>query len=201
MFLLGQQLPDNKRLSTALTSFYGIGFTLAKQLCARIQLNADGRVGDLSDSQVTLLSAYLSSGSSIPARTPTPTRSPFASGSATPNVSSDETPATTAIMPPSQRSDPTEDPLRSIVVEGDLRRQMRANIKHLVQIGTYRGKRHQAHKPVRGQRTKTNGLTAKKLNRIERRNYSTMSGSPSSSSSREGPVSSLLSQLSRPKWS
>ena len=46
-------------------------------------------------------------------------------------------------------------------VEGDLRRQVQLNIKRLVDIQCYRGRRHQARLPVRGQRTKTNARTRK----------------------------------------
>lgn len=44
-------------------------------------------------------------------------------------------------------------------VEGDLRRWESMNIKRLVDIGTYRGRRHRQGLPVRGQRTRTNGRT------------------------------------------
>lgn len=46
-------------------------------------------------------------------------------------------------------------------VEGDLRRDISANIKRLIDIGTYRGLRHRKGLPVRGQRTKTNARTRK----------------------------------------
>lgn len=46
-------------------------------------------------------------------------------------------------------------------VEGDLRREESLNIKRLIEIGSYRGKRHRAGLPVRGQRTKTNARTRK----------------------------------------
>jgi small subunit ribosomal protein S13 len=46
-------------------------------------------------------------------------------------------------------------------VEGDLRREISANIKRLIDIGTYRGFRHRRGLPVRGQRTKTNARTRK----------------------------------------
>ena len=41
-------------------------------------------------------------------------------------------------------------------VEGDLRRVVNTNIKRLMDIGTYRGRRHNVNLPVRGQRTRTN---------------------------------------------
>lgn len=44
-------------------------------------------------------------------------------------------------------------------IEGDLRRLEAMNIKRLQDIGTYRGRRHRAGLPVRGQRTRTNSRT------------------------------------------
>ena len=46
-------------------------------------------------------------------------------------------------------------------VEGDLRREIALNIKRLIEIGCYRGRRHRQGLPVRGQRTKTNARTRK----------------------------------------
>lgn len=46
-------------------------------------------------------------------------------------------------------------------VEGDLRREISANIKRLIDIGSYRGLRHKKGLPVRGQRTRTNSRTRK----------------------------------------
>ncbi len=48
-----------------------------------------------------------------------------------------------------------------IVVEGDLRRMVAADIRRLQQINCYRGIRHRRGLPVRGQRTKTNARTRK----------------------------------------
>ena len=50
---------------------------------------------------------------------------------------------------------------RDYVVEGDLRREVSMNIKRLMDLGTWRGKRHRAGLPVRGQRTRTNARTRK----------------------------------------
>lgn len=47
------------------------------------------------------------------------------------------------------------------VCEGDLRRQIQNNIKRLISIHCYRGLRHRAGLPVRGQRTRTNARTRK----------------------------------------
>lgn len=46
-------------------------------------------------------------------------------------------------------------------VEGDLRREVTANIKRLMDINCYRGMRHKRSLPVRGQRTHTNARTRK----------------------------------------
>jgi small subunit ribosomal protein S13 len=46
-------------------------------------------------------------------------------------------------------------------IEGDLRREISMNIKRLMDLGTWRGKRHRAGLPVRGQRTRTNARTRK----------------------------------------
>ena len=59
-----------------------------------------------------------------------------------------------------------EDKLRLIIekeykTEGDLRRDVMANIKRLKDIKAYRGIRHMKHLPVRGQRTKTNSRTVR----------------------------------------
>jgi small subunit ribosomal protein S13 len=46
-------------------------------------------------------------------------------------------------------------------IEGDLKRDVLANIKRLKEIGSYRGYRHSRHLPTRGQRTKTNNRTTR----------------------------------------
>lgn len=49
----------------------------------------------------------------------------------------------------------------SYKVEGDLRREVAADIRRKVEIGSYQGLRHRRGLPVRGQRTKTNARTRK----------------------------------------
>lgn len=44
-------------------------------------------------------------------------------------------------------------------VEGDLRKEIRENVQRLKRIGSYRGSRHNAGLPTRGQRTRTNART------------------------------------------
>ena len=48
-----------------------------------------------------------------------------------------------------------------IKTEGDLRRDLRANIKRLIDVNSYRGVRHTRRLPSRGQRTKTNSRTVR----------------------------------------
>ena len=50
---------------------------------------------------------------------------------------------------------------KRIKVEGELKHEVRDNIKRLKEIGSYRGTRHQKGLPVRGQKTKTNTRTVR----------------------------------------
>jgi len=82
---------------------------------------------------------------------------------------SNEILAKTGVSPDTRVRDLTDDEinrLREIIekefkVEGDLRREISLNIKRLIEIGCYRGRRHRMGLPVRGQRTKTNARTRK----------------------------------------
>ena len=77
--------------------------------------------------------------------------------------------AKTGINPDTRTKDLTEDEVvklrdaidKDVVVEGDLRRERQMNIKRLVDIGCYRGRRHRLGLPVRGQNTKNNARTRK----------------------------------------
>ena len=73
------------------------------------------------------------------------------------------------INPDTRARDLTEDEVAKLreyidknhLVEGDLRREISLNIKRLVEIGCYRGRRHRLGLPVRGQNTKNNARTRK----------------------------------------
>jgi len=77
--------------------------------------------------------------------------------------------AATGISPDLRTKDLTEDQviaLRDYIeanyrVEGDLRREVSADIRRKVEIGSYQGIRHRRGLPVRGQRTHTNARTRK----------------------------------------
>lgn len=108
--VLGVDLPKPKRVEVGLTYIYGIGPTRAKEILAKVSIDPDVRVKDLSDEQVNRLSALIQN---------------------------------------------------DYKVEGDLRREVTANIKRLMDINCYRGIRHKRGLPVRGQRTSTNARTRK----------------------------------------
>ena len=82
---------------------------------------------------------------------------------------SHETLAATGIDPNIRVKDLTDDQLVALrdhiegtyKVEGDLRREVAADIRRKVEIGSYEGLRHRRGLPVRGQRTKTNARTRK----------------------------------------
>ncbi|TVY58234.1 37S ribosomal protein subunit sws2, mitochondrial [Lachnellula cervina] len=57
-----------------------------------------------------------------------------------------------------------------MTIEMDLRRKMQENILRLRDMGSYRGRRHAMGLPVRGQRTRSQILTSRKLNRVDRFN-------------------------------
>ena len=83
--------------------------------------------------------------------------------------SSQEILAKTGINPDTRVRDLTEDEVQKIretigeeyKVEGDLRRETALNIKRLIEVNSYRGKRHRSGLPLRGQHTKTNARTRK----------------------------------------
>ena len=75
----------------------------------------------------------------------------------------------TGVNPDTRVKDLTDDEIsklretidKGFRVEGDLRREVALNIKRLIEIGSYRGRRHRMGLPVRGQRSKTNARTRK----------------------------------------
>ncbi len=80
-----------------------------------------------------------------------------------------ETLAATGVSPDLRVKDATEEDLvklrdyieSNFKVEGDLRREVQADIRRKIEIGSYQGMRHRRGLPVHGQRTKTNARTRK----------------------------------------
>lgn len=156
MHLLGHHLPDHKMLKVALNAFYGMNQATAARLLARLQIPERAIVASLSETQITALSAYLSSPSTSAVPEPTPVALP--SGAQADNARG--------------KGKEAVDPLNTLQIETDLRRSRQGDILHHRQIGTYRGRRHAMGMPVRGQNTRNNAATAKKLNTINRKFFS-----------------------------
>ena len=84
-------------------------------------------------------------------------------------VTSNKILAATGVNPDTRVKDLTDDEVvkireyidRNLMVEGDLKREVKLNIKRLTEIGCYRGVRHRKGLPVRGQSTKQNARTRK----------------------------------------
>ena len=80
----------------------------------------------------------------------------------------------TGVNPDTRTKDLTDDEVvklrdaidHNFVVEGDLRRDVQMDIKRLIDIGCYRGRRHRLGLPVRGQNTKNNARTRKGPNKL-----------------------------------
>ena len=80
-----------------------------------------------------------------------------------------ETLAATGVSPDTRVKDATEEDLvklrdyieANFKVEGDLRREVQADIRRKIEIGSYQGLRHRRGLPVHGQRTKTTARTRK----------------------------------------
>ncbi|QPK82316.1 30S ribosomal protein S13 [Schaalia sp. ZJ405] len=80
-----------------------------------------------------------------------------------------ETLEATGVSPDVRVKDATEEDLvklreyidANFKVEGDLRREVQADIRRKIEIGSYQGLRHRRGLPVHGQRTKTNARTRK----------------------------------------
>ncbi|MBC6443909.1 MAG: 30S ribosomal protein S13 [Alphaproteobacteria bacterium GM202ARS2] len=106
--IAGVNIPNNKRVSIALTYIHGIGLTTGAKICAQAGIEGSTRVDSLNDEQVSAIRHVIE---------------------------------------------------ESYKVEGDLRRDVSMNMKHLMDIGCYRGLRHRRSLPTRGQRTHTNART------------------------------------------
>lgn len=159
----------------ALTNIYGVGHHTAHRLCARLQIHDKCKVKHLNQAQTTGLASFLQNTTTAPQ----PVRVPLA------NLRYIPPPPSQLVVQPLftnnkdkskdkqsslvKRARP-DDPLKGLKIESELRSMMRENIAHQRMIGSYVGKRHAMGLPVRGQNTASNAKTARKLNRVERRN-------------------------------
>ena len=105
----GVDIPDNKRIESALTYVYGIGRNLSKTILKAANVNLDTKAKDLTEEELTAIRAEVD----------------------------------------------------KHLVEGDLRREVKMNVKTKIEINSYQGIRHKRKLPVRGQRTNRNAVTAR----------------------------------------
>lgn len=143
-----------------MTHFYGIGTKVSHRICARFQIHDRCRIRHLTPTQLTSITAFLSS----PTASQPPQRPQLANSDFVPSPLSTTPVLATKVTAKVAK----KDPLQVLKIESDLRREVRENIAHQRMIGSYVGRRHAMGLPVRGQNTQTNAKTARRLNRIER---------------------------------
>ena len=111
--ILGNTLPNKKKVYIALTSIYGIGLSTAKKILKELEIDPNKKIAELTEKNVSNLRDLLEKD--------------------------------------------------SLKLEGDLKRLIASNIRRLIDINSFRGRRHLKGLPVRGQRTRTNNRTSRKL--------------------------------------
>lgn len=138
-----------------------------------MQIHDRCRVRELTPAQILNLTAFLSSPTSAPSAPKHPLASPsfIAPGpgkapAAAPKPRIVEKDAAAQAQASTKRGDP----LKTLKIETELKKEIRENIMHQRMIGSYVGRRHALSLPVRGQNTQTNAKTARKLNRLGRYN-------------------------------
>ena len=103
----GVDIPDNKHIVISLTYIYGIGHSLAKEICAGAKVEPTKKTKDVTSDEIVKL----------------------------------------------------RNEIDKHLTEGDLRREVKMNIKTKMEIGSYEGSRHKKGLPVRGQSTRRNART------------------------------------------
>ncbi len=107
--IAGKDIPDDKKVTYALTYIYGIGLSRAKKIVKRTKIDPTKRAKKLTGQEINQIQKLL----------------------------------------------------EEYVIEGGLRQRIDDDIGRLKRIKSYRGLRHIAGLPVRGQRTRTNARTRK----------------------------------------
>jgi len=155
---------------------------------ARFQIHEHAKVGELSDSQITSLTSFLSTPSLVVNPMTKAAENPQTLGLAGSGSHGriqlsdpswvwkgdegwlgEKLRAEAAKRPDPWVSSTRQDPLAALLLENEGRRAVKENIAHHRNVGSYIGRRHAMALPVRGQRTQTNAKTARKMNRIDRR--------------------------------
>nr|AYO28713.1 ribosomal protein S13 [Neotessella volvocina] len=117
--ILGNNLPNKKKIYVALTCIYGIGIPTSKKILKSLNISENIRVSELSDGDISAIRDFLEK--------------------------------------------------ENFKLEGDLKRFVSLNIKRLIDINSFRGKRHIKGLPVRGQRTRTNNRTSRRQSLFAKR--------------------------------
>lgn len=110
--ILGNNLSNKKKIDIALTAIYGIGINTARKIIKELNIDANKKVSELTETNLGNLRDRLES--------------------------------------------------EELKLEGDLKRLISLNIKRLIDINSFRGRRHLKGLPVRGQRTRTNNRTSRR---------------------------------------
>lgn len=110
--ILGNNLPNKKKIYVALTCIYGIGIPTSKKILNLLQIDPNLKVTDLKEENISAIRDFLET--------------------------------------------------EQLKLEGDLKRIISLNIKRLIDINSFRGRRHLKGLPVRGQRTRTNNRTSRR---------------------------------------
>jgi small subunit ribosomal protein S13 len=117
--ILGNNLPNKKKIYIALTCIYGIGISTSMKILEKLCIDSNLKVSELKEENISALRDLLE----------------------------------------------TEE----FKLEGDLKRLISLNIKRLIDINSFRGRRHLKGLPVRGQRTRTNNRTSRRQSLFVRR--------------------------------
>ncbi|KAL7413530.1 hypothetical protein BDY24DRAFT_388827 [Mrakia frigida] len=176
--LMGQNLSDNSHMFLAITKFFGIGHSLAPLVLSRLSIPYHTRVGDLTEPQIASLTAYLSSTTTSELPSLTPVVDPLGNPEVLKSAKGEEEGG--AERTKEEREE--DDSLRHIEIEVDKKRSENAQIMHLFTIGTWRGRRHRAHKPIRA-KSQHHGGHAKNCNKLIRFAIKAYSSTPSPRSS------------------
>jgi len=110
--ILGNNLPNKKKIYVALTCIYGIGIPTSLKMLRKLNIDPNLKVSELKEENISALGDFLE----------------------------------------------TEE----LKLEGDLKRIINGNIKRLIDINSFRGRRHLKGLPVRGQRTRTNNRNSRR---------------------------------------
>lgn len=136
--LLGVDIPNNKRLIASLTYIYGVGFSASLKIIQKAALGHLNPWKQLSEAELSKVNHLASI-----------------------RVKDLDDATFAAIRKAIGELQANSERGFSLLLEGDLRKEVSLNIKNKVEIGCYQGLRHRRSLPVRGQRTRTNARTRK----------------------------------------